>query len=377
MKTHIISFAALALGAACQVYAAPSVPIVLGKPNLSTYVSQISESPDGMMCITGHSMDPDGDLLSRGFLIVYSVATNRVQWRQDLAAPDDNANSRFVGCRIYGKDVYVVANVDTHSQPSLNQGLVWVYRFGLGGKLLAQRALSIDAFNSFAYDIDADADGVTVSGRTAGRSEESQTNAVIFVHLDPALKTEAMSRLATGAFVDGAVVRLSGNTATFGGNFAPAHAEADAVVDDYAVSKIVAGKYRFSVRPQTGSAHDIATGVTSAGEIISLGYTANTTHLTVVGPDGKVKVDRQFASAFCKTRSVSVDSDVIYAVRSACGNSKEPAQVVALNRKTNAEAVIGGIAGVPQYVLALADRLIVISRKSNGSRLLQTVAKGQ
>jgi hypothetical protein len=121
---------------------------------------------------------------------------------------------------------------------------------------------------------------------------------------------------------------------------------------------------------------DIATGITSAGEIISLGHTANTTHLTVVGPDGKVKVDRQFASAFCKTRSVSVDGDVVYAVRSTCGNSKEPAQVVALNRKTNAEAVIGGIAGVPQYVFALADRLIVISRKSNGSRLLQAVAKG-
>jgi hypothetical protein len=48
-----------------------------------------------------------------------------------------------------------------------------------------------------------------------------------------------------------------------------------------------------------------------------------------------------------------------------------------MNRRTGAEAVVKGIAGEPVYVLALDDRLVVISRKGDGSLAVQAVAKGR
>lgn len=298
-------------------------------------------------------------------------------WQQAVDAPDDNAALRFVACRAVGKDVVVAANVDTHSQQALNQGLVRVYRFGPNGKLMASRELVTDTRNAFAYDIDADAGGVTVAGRTGDETANVRANGIFFARLDPALKTASFSKLATGAYLGGSAIRLNGNTAYLGGNFAPAHAAADVLADDYAVSKIVSGKYQFSVRPQQGKAEDIATAITQAGEIVSLGYAGKTTHLTVIGPDGKVKEDVQVVSAYCQTGSASADATSVYAVRSVCGRSQDPARLVAMQRKTGAEAVVKGIAGEPVYVLALDDKLVVISRKGNGSLVAQTVAKGQ
>lgn len=184
--------------------------MVLGKPGLSTWVTQARASADGTLCIVGETMDPDGDLQTRGVVILYSIAANRVLWQQ--------------------------------------AGLAWVYRFGPEGKVLAQAELHTGAPNAFAYDIDAGAGGVTVAGRTTAKRAQPQANAIFFARLDPAFKSAAFDRLTTGAWLGGAVVRLNGSTAWLGGNFAPVHAAADALADDYAVSKIVAGKYQFSVR---------------------------------------------------------------------------------------------------------------------------------
>jgi hypothetical protein len=374
MKPHFLFFPLLALGACCQALAAPAV---LGKPHMSTFVAQARQGADGNLCIVGQTADPDGDLRTRGLVSVYSPADNRIVWQQTVDAPDDDASLRFMACRIAGKDVYVAANVDTHSEQSLNQGLAWVYRFGENGKLVARKELAAGARNAFVYDIDVDAGGVTVAGRTGEATANAQANAIFFAKLDPALQSASISKLATGAYLGGSVVRLSGNTAWLGGNFAPAHAAADALADDYAVSKIVSGKYQFSVRPQKGKAEDIATAITAAGEIVSLGSVGKTTHLTVVGPDGKVKDDLQVAGAYCQTGAASADATAVYAIRSACGRSQDPSRLVAMNRKTGAETVVKGSAGEPAYVLALDDKLVVISRKGNGSLLVQAVAKGQ
>jgi len=67
----------------------------------------------------------------------------------------------------------------------------------------------------------------------------------------------------------------------------------------------------------------------------------------------------------------------VYAVRSACGRSQDPSRLVAVNRRTGAEALVKGVAGEPAYVLTLEDRLIVISRNGDDSLLVQAVAKGQ
>ena len=374
MTPYFPFFTMLALGAFSDAAAAEAV---LGKPHMSTYIAQARQGADGNLCIVGQTMDLDGDLRQRGLVTVYNAATNQVVWQQAVDAPDDNAALRFVACRAVGKEVYVAANVDTHSAQALNQGLVWVYRFGPNGKLLASRELVTGARNAFAYDINADAGGVTVAGRTGDETANVQANGIFFARLDPALKTASFSKLATGAYLGGSVIRLNGNTAYLGGNFAPAHAVADALADDYAVSKIVSGKYQFSVRPQQGKAADVATAITQAGEIVSLGYAGKTTRLTAVGPDGKVREDVQAASAYCQTGSASADATNVYAVRSACGRSQDPSRLVAMNRRTGAEALVKGVAGEPAYVLTLEDRLIVISRKGDDSLLVQAVAKGQ
>jgi hypothetical protein len=377
MKPYFLFFTMLALGACSRAAAAPVAPAVLGKPHMSTYVAQARQGADGNLCIVGQTMDPDGDLRQRGVVTVYSPNTNQIVWQQTVDAPDDNASLRFVACRVAGKDVYVAANVDTHSEQSLNQGLAWVYRFGADGKLLARKELVTGARNAFAYDIDVDAGGVTVAGRTSDVTANAQANGIFFAKLDPDLRTASFSKLATGAYLGGSAVRLSGNMAYLGGNFAPAHAAADDLADDYAVSKIVSGKYQFSVRPQKGKAKDIATAITPAGEIVSLGYAGKTTHLTVVSQDGKVREDVQAASAYCQTGSASADAITVYAVRSACGRSQDPSRLVAVNRRTGAEALVKGVAGEPAYVLTLEDRLIVISRNGDDSLLVQAVAKGQ
>lgn len=376
MKPQLIHFVALVLGACCQAQV-QAAPVALSKPFLSTHIMQARTSGDGKLCIVGATMDPDGDLQTRGLVILYDIARSQVTWQKTLAAPGDNAASRFVACRVRGKDVYVAANVDTHSEQSLNQGLVWVYRFGPDGKMLAQAEIKTGAHNAFAYDVEASADGVTLAGRIAEADAKSQANAIFFARLDPALKSASIAKLATGAYLAGAVVRLDGTVAYLGGNFGPAHAAADALPDDYAVSRIAAGRYQFSVRPQKGKAEDIATAIGPDGDILSLGYAARTTRLTTVGADGKVKEDRQFASAYCQTGSISADAATVYAVRSACGKSQDPSRLVAVNRRTNAEAVVSGIAGEPRYVLALDDKLIVIFRGGNGGMLLQTIAKGR
>lgn len=362
-----------ALFVSCQAHAAP---LVLSKPHTSTYISQARPGADGLLCIVGETMNPDGDLQSSGLVMLVSLAKNAVLWRQVVPAPEGNAASRFVACRVQGKEVYVAANVDTHTEQSLNQGLVWAYRFGTDGKLLAQAELANDARNAFAYDIGVADGGVTVAGHSAVDTAQTQANTIFFAKFDAALKSTSMAKLATGAFLTGAAARLDGGALYLGGNFGPAHGAADALADDYAVSKIVGGKYQFSVRPQKGKARDIATAITPAGELVSLGYAAKTTHLTVVGPDGKVKEDRQLASAWCETTSMSADASAVYAVRAACGKSQEPSKLVALNRKTGVETIVAGIGGEPRYVLALDDKLVVIAKKGDGV-LLQTVAKGQ
>jgi hypothetical protein len=374
MKLKVIHFIALALGTCSKVQAGP---VVLSKPNLSTYITQARASSEGSVCIVGDTMDPNGDLQARGLVILYSISKSKVLWQQVVPAPDDNAANRFVACGVHGRDVYVAANVDTHSAQALNQSLAWVYRFGPDGKLMAKTELDTGAPNTFAYDVDVNADGVVVAGRTAEKGGKPQANAIFFARLDSVLKPVSIGKMTTGAYLGGASVWLNGTTAYLGGNFAPAHAAADALVDDYAVSKIVAGKYQFSVRPQRDKADDIATAIAPTGEIVSIGYAARSTHLTVVGTDGKIKDDRQIASAYCQTGSASADSNAVFAVRSACGKSQDPSQLVALNRKTGMEKVVNGIAAEPLYVLALDDKLVVISRKGNGSLLLQTVAKGQ
>lgn len=371
MKTPITIVIAALLSAG----AATAAPVVLTKPG-SNFIRQMQPGPDGLLCIVGSTMDPDGDLQPRATVTLYSTAKNQVLWQQTVDAPEGAAANRFVACRTDGKATYVAANVDTHSQRSMAQALAYVYQFDEKGKVTARKELVTGAANSFVYDLDMDGKAVTVVGKASDRKAGGETNAIFFATLDRGLKTATFNRLATGAFQNDAVVRLTGTTAVLGGNFSPASVPAGDLPEDYAVSRIVAGKYQFSVRPQKAKPDDVATAITPAQEIVSLGTPVKSTTLTVVTPDGKIGETRQIDSAFCMTNALSADATTLYAVRSSCKRSQDPARLVRIDRKSGVETVVTGISGVPVGVLAVDGGALVVSKKGNGSLLLQEVGKG-
>lgn len=371
MKTLITTVTVALLSAG----AATAAPVVLTKSG-STYIRQMQPGPDGLLCIVGQTSDPDGDLQPRGTVILYSTTKNQVLWQQTVDAPDDSATNRFVACRTDGKTTYVAANVDTHSARSLAQALAYVYQFDEKGKVVARKELATGARNSFVYDLDVDGNAVTVAGKATDRKANADVNGIFFASLDRGLKTAKFTRLATGAYQNDAVVRLTGGTALLGGNFSPASVPEGDLPEDYAVSRIVGGKYQFSVRPQKAKPDDVATAITATNEIVSLGAPAKTTTLTVVTADGKVGETRTIASPFCSTSALSADANALYAVRSSCSRSQDPAKLVRIDRKTGVETVVTGIAGVPQNVLAVDGGALVVSKKGNGSLLLQSVGKG-
>lgn len=370
MKTSITLVTAVLLSAGV----ATAAPVVLTKQG-STYIRQMQPGPDGLLCIVGQTTDPDGDLQPRGTVILYSTTKNQVLWQQTVDAPDGSATNRFVACRTDGKTTYVAANVDTHSERSLAQALAYVYQFDEKGKVTTRKELATGARNAFVYDLDVDDKGVTAIGKASDRKADSDSNGIFFASLDRGLKTATFKRLATGAFQNDAVVRLAGGTALLGGNFSPASVPNGDLVEDYAVSRIVNGKYQFSVRPQKAKPDDVATAITPAQEIVSLGTPAKTTTLTVVTPDGKIGETRQIQSAFCMTSALSADAAALYALRTPCGRSQDRPKLVRIDRKTGVETVVTGITGAPVKVLAVDGGALVVSEKG-GSLLLQSVGKG-
>ncbi|TWI63429.1 hypothetical protein IP91_03399 [Pseudoduganella lurida] len=368
-----LALAWLGVAALVPATAATTAPVVLSQPHLSTYVRQIAPVAGGRLCIVGQAMDPDGDLQSRGTVTLYSLAEGKVLWQQAVAAPDGQAASRFIACGSDGRSLYVAANVDSHSERSLNRAQVYLYRFDDQGRVAAVKPLATGSGNAFVYALGADAGGVTVSGMTNDVKAGRQANAIFFARVDPLLKEARTSRVEKGAFASGASARLADGALHVAGNFLPASDAADALADDYAVSKIVAGKYQFSLRPVQAKAEDIATTVTAAADVVSLAVVGKSTTLTVVGPDGKLKDSRTLASTFCQTGSISATAGTVYAIRSPCGRSQDPARLVAIARPSGAEAAVAGISGEPVNVLALEDRLVVVTRKSNGSLLLHTL----
>jgi len=376
MHSITISIVAAALLSAGVTACAHGAPVVLTKPGTTTYIRQMQMGPDGHLCIVGQVVDPDGDLQPRGTVILFSTEKNQVLWQQTVDSPDDSSGNRFVACRSDGKATYVAANVETQSQRTLSQSLAYVYQFDAAGKVAGRKELVTGAANSFVYDIDMDGKGVGVVGMANDRKANGDTNAIFFASLDRGLRMATYTRLATGAYQSDAVVRLSGNVALLGGNFAPASVAKDDLPEDYAVSRIVAGKYQFSVRPQKARPDDVGTAITPAGEFVSLGAPAKATTLTVVGADGKLAETRPIQSKFCLTRSLSADTAAVYAIRLSCSKSQEPARLVQIDRKTGVESLVPGVTGEPQRVLAVDGGALVVVRKGNGSLVLQSVGKG-
>lgn len=364
-----ISFAGACLALSLSLHA-QAAPLALGKPGWR--VLQASPGADGTLCLAGQAADPQGEGRTRGVLVLVSLAREQVLWQQEVDAPDAGAQLAFVGCHADGSTLYAAANAQVGGQAR-----AYAYRFDEGGRVAGVKRLDSGPGEAWAYGIGGDAGGVVVAGMARETQGQEEANGIFFARLDPALRDAAIERLSSGAYLPGAAVRLGGNTMLVGGNFAAAHSARGTPADDHAVSKLVGGKYRFSLRPLKLPAADVATAISSAGELVSLGHAGKTSWLATIGADGKPRDRLQFPSTFCATGSMSADASAVYAVRALCGKEKEPAVLVAIDRRTGAEELVSGIVGEPVYVLALGPKLAVVARRSNGSLLLQTVVKGQ
>ena len=369
-------FAFFCLTSIASLAHAQSAAVALSPPDLSSDVRQISQTGNGELCIVGSVMDPDGDLQSRGTVAIFSPAKDKILWQHTVEAPDGNANIRMVACRSDGKFIYVAANVDTHTESSLNQGLAYVYKFDSLGKTVGFKELVTDATDAFIYDLDVDGSGVNVVGMTSDGDDKTRANGLYFARLDGELKTSNLNKLATGAYRNGSMVKLAKNVALFGGNFQAAKTS-DGPDEDYAVSKIVAGKYQFSARPQKAKPDQVATAITAAGEIVSLGYAGKASLLTTVNAQGKVTQAVPVESALCEPLSLSADADTVFAVRKNCTGSDSSATLVAIDRHSGVETAEAGIAGQPLEVFALEAQAWVVSEKANNSLLLQSIDIGK
>jgi len=353
-------------------------PVKLTAPNMANHVRQISNTPNGDLCIVGQTYDPEGDQRARGKIIMFSTAQNKVLWQQVVEAPDGAQDLRFISCRSDGTFTYVAANVDTHSSRTLNQALAYLYKFDGAGKVLAKSEALTGANNSFVYDVDVDAKGVMVVGMAHDTTGAAEKNAIFFARFDAALKGSGMNKLATGAYDWDSTARLANNVVQLAGNFHAASVPKDDLADDYAISKIVGGKYQFSVRPQRMAAYKVVSAISPGGDVISIGDKDRAGILTAVNPEGKTVDNIAVKSTLCEVTSLSADGNVVYAVRRACGKSKEAPKLVAIDRKTGAESAIAGVVGEPLFVFPVAKKLYVISQKGrNSGLLLDTIARGE
>lgn len=376
MKFHVAYRCLVGLSVIIATGQVTAAPVVLTKPGLTSYIVQSRMLDADKLCLVGETMDPDGDVQDRGYVAVVSLANNKVLWQKTVEAPDDNAASHFVGCASDGKRIYVAANVDTHSERSLNQSLAYVYQFDATGTVMTKTEIVTNSRNAAIYDIDAGADGVNIAGFASDTNEGKQTNTIFFAKYASLSKAPALTRLDNGGFLDGTVAKLRGKTLYVGGNFASASNAVDDRPDDYAVSKIVGTKYQFSIRPLKAQADTVNTAITQADDIVSLGYAGKATLLTVVGPDGKTKQSLHLNSAYCATKSLTANADNVFAVRAPCTGSSGMPKLVAINRATGVETIVKGIPGQPVHVVALAQKIVVVAKRADGSLVLQVAAGG-
>lgn len=355
---------------------AVAAPVALTAPGTTMHVHQIAAMTDGKLCIVGKTMGVQSSEGSRGTLIVFDVAANQVVWERRIEAPPGYRDLDFAACHGDSHGVHVGAEATPAGQGSTKHVVAWAYRFDADGKLAASRELDTGVPFSFVYAVDADAGGMTVAGSVTDVKDRVASNGIFFARLDPALRDASIAKLANGAFGRGSAARLSGNTLYIAGNFEPASDAGMREADDYAVSKIVGGKYRFSVRPLPIKSDRIARTVSAANELVSMGDEAGSTRLVVIGADGKPRENLQVKGPFCRTGAIAASADTVYASRFECKADGTPAVLTAIDRKTGTELVVSGITGNPGYLFALPSGLVVISWKSDHTLLLQTVPKG-
>lgn len=349
---------------AAQAFAAP---VALTRPGADTVILQMAEGPDNRLCIVG----------THGAVILFDSAANRVVWEQMVALPAGARSITFKACHVDGKAVYAAAEVIPAAANAAQGMAAWVYRFDDKGAVTASKQIDSGAYTSTVYAIEADGGAVTVAGAASDVAAGLASNAIYVARLDAGLQGVTLNKLPTGAYRSDAVARLAGGSLFVAGQFAPASHPDGQKIDDYAMSRIVAGKYRFSVRPVKRRANGVAAAITPANDIVALGNDGKLTQLAATGADGRPKEDLPVKSSFCWTDRIGADATTVYAIRTECSDPEAPSVLTAIERRTGMEVIVSGVIGEPVQVLALPSKLAVVARKKDGSLWLQVLDKGQ
>ncbi len=372
MNLRVLTLAASALALAVP---ARAEPVALSGSGPNTVLAQVADIGGGRVCLVGVTVGKPREA-ERGTIVVFDVAANRVAWGKTIDPPAGGSRLAFRACHAGGGGVHAGAEVVWAAGKDGKASAPWVYRFDDKGGLQASREVETGSSEAHVYAIDAGADGVTLAGAMADATAAGTSNGMFVARLDTALRGTAVDRLPTGAFLPGAVARLAGASLYVGGQFAPAAQPAGAKTDDHAMSRIVGGKYRFSARPVKRRTNGVVTAISPANDIVALGNDGKTTQLVATGADGKPREDLQVNGAFCWTSAISADATTVYAIRTECRDPDTPAVLTAIDRRSGAEVVVSGIVGEPEYVLATGAKLVVVSRKRDGTLMLQALAKG-
>jgi len=361
------SWMLLALCMPFTVLANPSGPLRLPLAAKDLMPRAIEFSANGAQaCLAASSVGADSGR-TRGGIVLIDRAANKVVWEKSLPAPDGYADIFPVQCVFSGDAVYLLANVNTKSQQSLNQSLAYVYRFDVAGKQTGYVRLAPGGREQYGYAIGAAPNGVTVAGYTKDEDSENEYYAVFTQALDAALKPATASVRKTGAFDPGAAARFVGDSLYIGGNFSPAKLPKNDLADDYAAARLkLAGGYLWSVRPQPAKQRENRSAVGADGAVYALGYVKGTSTLATVGADGKAGPPVSYASKYCETAALAPYGGALLAVREMCRGQGKESALLRIDPAARQEQVLSWFPEAPVYVAASGAAWAAVARDSGG-----------
>lgn len=317
-------------------------------------------------CLAASSVNPDSGR-TRGAIVLIDRVGNKVLWEKSLPAPDGYADIFPVQCVFSGDAVYLLANVNTKSEQSLNQSLAYVYRFDAAGKQTGYGQLAPGGREQYGYAIGGAPNGVTVAGYIKDEDSENEYYSVFSQTLNAALKATPAAVRKTGAFDPGAAARLVGDSLYIGGNFSPAKLSKNDLAEDYSASRLrLAGGYLWSVRPQPVKQLDIRSAVGADGAVYALGHVKGTSTLATVGADGKASTPFSYASKYCETAALAPYGGALLAVRETCRGQGKGAALVRIDPASRQEQALNWFPEAPVYVAAGGAVWAAVARDSAG-----------
>ncbi len=315
-------------------------------------------------CLLGSRFDPDTGQGS-GELVLLDLKRDAVRWHVRISPPEDFVSLQPEQCAIDGENVYLLANVNTQSQQSMNQTLVYLYQFSADGKQLGFKNLIEQGRDQYGYALGLSANGVQVAGYIKDVEKDVDQYSLFTVAVDRQLKAGKPNVRKTGAFASGAKARLVGDNLYIAGQFLPAKLAQNDWVDDFANSRLlVNGGYAWSMRPFKKAPRDVAMGVSQQGALYSLAYGDAGSTLAVTSAEGKQLSLASYPSKYCESSSISEYGNAVLALRKPCSGKSKAAELLAISPASGKETPLQLAPGEPVFAATNMGQWFVVSKDS-------------